>query len=338
MDPRITSGATPDQIAEDLKALLDFRDEGVSLDVLDRLLRDRLVPHFVHYDDPGFHSLYNFLLDEGAALGARIALEHNQGVTNWQVSPGGVMLEELLCRALCHLFHLDPTADATFMYSGTYANHQALYMAPHRKAERQGLLPEYGDYFKGCHRADSVSWDPHKQLGVPIPSSILFCRHRADFERMAVYSDYYNREGESVPNPGIKSAPSTRPLSALPLVSTMRHLGLEGIRRRLRRPLEAIRSLADELADEDDINVLHTPDLGILCLRIEPPGVPEAKLDTLQQYLYERTMEEAKRSISMTQVGDKTALRFLALSTTVTTESMMATIQYLRHLATEWSE
>lgn len=450
MSPRIYSGATPVQVADDLRPLLDIQEEGLSLDELDLLIRERLLPHFVHYEDPGFHSLYNFLPDEAAALGAQMALEHNQGVTNWQVSPGGVMLEELCCRMLCRLFELDSTAEATFMVSGTYANHQALYMALHRKAERQGfslaelgvagfsnpnqltvvgseeahfsirqtlrmlglgerslvrvpvdenrrmdiarlrellpnhehvvavvitagvsstgsldpigsvldlcdgldtwvhidgaygfayrLLPEYADYFKGCDRADSISWDPHKQLGVPIPCSVLFSRRRTDFERMAIYSEYFNREGESVPNPGLKSAPSTRPLSALPLVSTMRHLGLEGLRRRLRTPLEAIRPLADELTDEDDIKVLHTPDLGILCLRIEPPGVPEEKLDTLQQYLYKRTMEEAERSISMTQVGGKTALRFLALSTTVSTESMKETIQYLRHLATEWSE
>ncbi len=448
MSPRIYSGATPEQIADDLQPLLDIQEKGISLDELGRLLRERLLPHFVHYENPGFHSLYNFLPDEGAVLGARVTLEHNQGVTNWQVSPGGVMLEELCCRMLCRRFELDPTADATFMYSGTYANHQALYMALHRKAERKGfsltelgvagfpnpnrlavvaseeahfsirqtlrmlglgercliqvpvdenrrmdvarlrdilshheqvvavvitagvastgsldpigsvldlcdgldtwvhidgaygfayrLLPEYADYFKGCDRADSVSWDPHKQLGVPIPCSVLFSRRRADFERMAIYSGYYNREGESVPNPGLKSAPSTRPLSALPLVSTMRHLGLEGLRRRLRAPLEAIHALADELVDENDIKVLHTPDLGILCLRVEPPGVPEEKLDTLQRYLYKRTMDEAERSISMTQVGDKTALRFLALSTTVSTESMKETIYYLRHLAREW--
>jgi glutamate/tyrosine decarboxylase-like PLP-dependent enzyme len=392
-------------------------------------------------DSTGFHALYNFRPDEGAALGAKMALEYNQGVTNWQVSPGGVMLEELCCRTLCRLFGLASSADATFMYSGTYANHQALYMALHRKAERTGfslaeegiagfpgpgrlavvaseeahfsirlgeaslvqvpvdenrrmdvgrlqetlphyedvvavvitagisstgsldpigpvleacegldtwihidgayglayrLLPEYEDYFSGLERADSVSWDPHKQFGAPIPSSVLFCRHREDFERMAVYGRYFNREGETVPNPGLKSAPSTRPLSALPLVATMRHLGLEGIRRRLRKPLDAIRALADELADEDDIELMNKPDLGILCLRVVPPGFPDDQLDALQEYVYRRTMTEAERSISMTWIDGKAALRFLVVSTTVTVESLKETVQYLRKLVPEF--
>ncbi len=451
MTSRIHSGATPKQIATDLEPLLAIHEQGISLEDLKRLVRDCLVPHLVHYEHPGFHSLYNFLPDEGAAFGAKLALEHNQGVTNWQVSPGGVMLEELCCQMLCRLFGLNPGADATFMYSGTYANHQALYLALHRKAERCGfslaeegiagfpnlgrlavvaseeahfsirqtlrmlglgerslvqipadenrrmdvrrlretllhlaehrdvvavvmtagisstgsidpigpvidlcedldawihidgaygfayrLLPEYEDHFSRAELADSVTWDPHKQLGVPIPCSVLFCRRREDFERMALYSGYFNREGEIEPNPGLKSAPSTRPLSALPLVATMRHLGLEGIRKRLRIPLEAIRALAEELAEEEDIELLNEPDLGIVCLRIKPPGFPAGNLDALQQYLYERTMNEAERSISLTEINGKTALRFLVVSKTVTARSLMETIQYLRRLVPEF--
>jgi L-2,4-diaminobutyrate decarboxylase len=199
------------------------------------------------------------------------------------------------------------------------------------------FLPEYGDYFTGLEWADSACWDPHKQFGVPIPSSVLFCRRGEDFERMAVYGKYFNREGETVPNPGLKSAPSTRPLSALPLIATMRHLGLEGIRERLRKPLEAIRGFADELAGEDDIELMNEPDLGILCLRLVPRGFPEEKLDALQGYLYRRTMEEAERSVSMTWVNGKAALRLLVVSTTVTVESLKETIEYLRKLAPDFS-
>ena len=448
MSRPIHSGATPEQIATELKPLLELQERGLPLNDLDRLFQQHLVPHLVHYEDPGFHSLYNFVPDEGAAFGAKLALEHNQGVTNWQVSPGGVVLEELCCQMLCRLFGLDLGAEATFMYSGTYANHQALYMALHRKAEHHGfslaeqgiagfpdpsrlkvvaseeahfsirqtlrmiglgekslvkvpvdrnrrmdvseleemlptredlvaivltagisstgsidpirpvidlsedrdtwvhidgaygfpyrLLPELEDRFSGADRADSVCWDPHKQFGVPIPSSILFCRRREDFGRMALYSGYFNREGETVPNPGLKSAPSTRPFAALPLVAQMRHLGLEGIRKRLRSPIEAIRVLAEDLADVEDIELMNDPDLGILCLRFVPPGLTEPELDRLQDYLYQRTMVEAERSISMTQIDGKTALRLLVVSTTVTAESLKETIRYLRSLVPDY--
>ncbi len=136
---RVHSGATPDQVAADLADLIRFEDDGMSLTDLENLIRQQLEPHFVRYDLPHFHSLFNAFLEPGAALGAEIALEWNQGVTNWQVSPGGAMLEELCCKALCRLFGLDQRADGTVMYCGTYANQQALYMALHRRAEERGF-------------------------------------------------------------------------------------------------------------------------------------------------------------------------------------------------------
>jgi L-2,4-diaminobutyrate decarboxylase len=111
----IYSGASPEQVAEDLKPLVDFKDEGLPLDELRGLIDERLLPHLMRYDDPGFQSLFNAFPEPGAKLGALVALEWNQGVTNWQVSPGGSVLEEQCMEALCRLFELDPGSGGTCM-------------------------------------------------------------------------------------------------------------------------------------------------------------------------------------------------------------------------------
>ncbi|MCP4542023.1 MAG: aspartate aminotransferase family protein [Chloroflexi bacterium] len=450
---RIYSGATPEEIATDLAPLVDFQEQGVSLDELSSLIDEHLIPHLVKYDHPGFHSLYNFFLEEGAELGARVALPYNQGVTNYQVSPGAVMLEELCGKALCRLFGFPPGSDATFAYSGTYANQQALYMALHWKAEQQGvdfaekgllgfrdpsrltvvcseeahfslrqalrvmglgeqslktvavdgnrrmgvdalqetlealrkthdvfcvvptagtsstgsvdpvapvvdlcqnmeiwvhvdaaygmiygLLPEKSALFSGAERADSVCWDPHKQFGVPIPSSLLFARRGEDLYRMAIYGEYFNRPGESVPNPGLKSLPSTRPFSALPLVASIRHQGMERLRQRLRAPFVAIRTAIDYVNSVEDIELMHEPDLGIFCIRLVPPGFPVDELDQLQKYIYDRVMAEGRRSVSMTSIDGRTALRFLVISLSVTGDALLETFVYLRALARDYAE
>ncbi len=442
---RICSGASPEQVAADLAPLVRFRDEALSLTALDRLLRTRLVPHLMRYDRPGFQSMFNAFLEDGAELGARLALTYNQGVTNWQVSPGGAMLEELCCQALCRLFDLAPTADATFMLAGTYANHQAVYMALHRQAEREGfdftqkgllgfkdpgrlavvvsrdahfslkhvvrtmglgeqclvsldvderrridvahmertltelsgtrdvfcvvatagttatgsvdpllpiaevceragawfhvdgayglaysLIPEWKPLFTGMERADSVSWDPHKQFRVPIPNSVLFARHREDFSRMALFADYFYREGDVEPNPGLKSIPSTRPLAALPLVASLRHQGMQTVRENLRAPLVAIRTLAEVIQSQPDLELAHWPDTGILCFRVTPPGVPEERLNELQRTIYARIMNGGKRSISMTTLDGKTVLRLVVISPAVTVELLMETLSAVR--------
>lgn len=449
----IYSGATPAQVAADLAQLLDFQAEGVPLAELETMISDHLLPHLMRYNQPGFQSMFNAFPPAEATLGAQVALAYNQGVTNWQVSPGGAMLEELCGRALCQLFGLGAHADATFMYSGTYGNQQALYMALHRYAEQKGfdlaqkgiagfvaperlailvsgdahfslkqavrmiglgeecliqlpldeqwrvdvekmhsmitkirphrdimcmvatsgttstgaidpiaematlcseigawlhvdgaygyaykLVPEWSKLFAGDEEADSISWDPHKQLGAPIPNSILFMKQRADFARMTLHSHYFNQaeskkeNKNSKPNPGLKSPPSTRPMSALPLVTILRGQGLSKVVEGLRAPLIAIRALADYLLPLSDVELCHQPDTGILCFRMIPTGISEAELDNLQKQLFSHIMSLGERSISITNLGGKSVLRLVTVSPHTTFDDLRETIEVLRKM------
>jgi glutamate/tyrosine decarboxylase-like PLP-dependent enzyme len=196
-----------------------------------------------------------------------------------------------------------------------------------------GLVPEWNEPFQGLERADTISWDPHKQMGVPIPNSIRFAARRDDFRRLALFSDYWNLPETEGPNPGMKSIPSTRPMAALPLVTSIRHLGLGGLCARLRKPLESIRTLHGELLAATDVEPLHQPDTGILCFRVAPVSLPEADLNRLQQHIYEKMLREGRRLVSITQVGDKKALRLVAISPTVTVEAMLETVEEARRIA-----
>lgn len=447
----VSSKATPEEMIEDLKPLIDFQEEGVSIEKLGKMIDDRLIPHLMRYDQPGFQSMFNAFPEEGAEFGAKIALSFNQGVTNWQVSPGGVMLEELCCQKLCKLFGFDSSADATFMASGTYGNQEALYLALHKHAEKEGfkleekgikgfrdpnrlvvltsgdahfsikhavrmlglgedslillevddnrridvelmketvkelqkskdiffvfttagttstgsvdpiepiakiseeigawlhvdgaygfgykLVPEWEHLFKGFELADSVCFNPHKQLGIPIPNSMLFVRRFEEFGRMTVYSDYFNRKKDPEPNPGLKSIPSTRPFSALSLVTSLRYQGMTKVIERLRAPLQAIKDFYSDLKNEKNIEVCHEPELGILCFRIIPDGFPDEELDKLQRYVYDRIMSERKRTISLSKLNNKAVLRVVAIDPVVTSEALMDTIKIVQSLATEY--
>ena len=441
----LNSGATPEQVAEDISKLVDFQSKGMQLDELQSLVSEYLLPHLMRYDQPQFQSMFNAIPPPEAKLGGRVMLDYNQGVTNWEVSPGGAVLEELCCQALCKLFSLNPEADATFMYSGTYANQQAVYMAIHRFAEHQGfdlikrgisgfkdparlallvskeahfslkhavrmlglgedclvplpldanrrididalrriinalkvsrdifcmvatagttntgsidpigdmadlcaeidawlhvdgaygyaykLVPDWAHRFAGDDRADSILWDPHKQIGAPIPNSVLFVKQKDEFRRMALHSSYFNREEDVAPNPGIKSIPSTRPMSALPLVTILRGQGIDRVIEALRSPLEAIRTLADKLENIDDVELMHEPATGILCFRMTPEGVSNLELDSLQKRLYQQVLASGERSISMTKLDGQAVLRLVVVSPHTKFEDLFETINYLR--------
>jgi glutamate/tyrosine decarboxylase-like PLP-dependent enzyme len=195
------------------------------------------------------------------------------------------------------------------------------------------LVPEWSHLFAGHELADSITWDPHKQLGAPIPNSLLFARQRADFGRMALHSAYFNRAEDHEPNPGLKSPPSTRPLSALPLVTILRGQGLRQVIAGLRAPLEAIRSLAEDLRNEPDFEPLHRPDTGILCFRYVGKNLSEAKLDATQRRLYQAIMASGRRSISLTKLGGRQALRLVTVSPHTSIDDLRETIVELRRIA-----
>jgi L-2,4-diaminobutyrate decarboxylase len=444
---QIYSGASPDQIRKDLLPLVNFQSEGMPLEALATIISQSLVPHFANYEHPAFHSLYNFFPEKGAMMGAEIALMYNQGVTNWIVSPGAVMLEELCCKALCRLFKLDSTADATFYYCGTYSNQSALFLALHWTAEAHGfdfskkgllgfkdpnrlvaltstdahfslkhalrimglgdeslitipvdtnrkmdaailketiqnikeekdifcvvatagttatgaidplseiadiceakniwlhvdaayglaysLIPSRKQFFAGIERADSITWDPHKQFGVPIPNSLLFVRRASDLYRNAIFSDYFNRADDPEPNPGLKSPPTTRPFSALPVVTTIKYLGLNQVINRLQYHVNVIENSVELLSKEKDIAIVHTPELGILCLRFKPVGFPLDQLDQLHQFIFDEIKAEGKRAVSLTKLDDKKVLRIVVLNQNVTPESILQSIADFRSI------
>ncbi|MBN1223169.1 MAG: aspartate aminotransferase family protein, partial [Candidatus Aminicenantes bacterium] len=428
--------------------LVDFQNEGLELSKIKKMIEERLVPHLMRYDLPRFQSMFNAFPEKGAKFGAQVALDYNQGVTNWQVSPGGAVLEEICCKALCRLFGLSENAGATLMYCGTYANQQALYIALHAHAEREGfdlgqkglkgfkdperlvvltskdahfslkhsvrmmglgeesliplevdsnrkidvpllkktledlqktrdifciaattgttstgsvdpilpiaelcrdrqiwlhvdgayglaygLVPEWKNLYSGIDRADSLSWDPHKQMGVPIPNSVLFVRQESDLYRMALYSDYFNRKEDRHPNPGLKSPPTTRPLSALPLAASIRYQGMQKVTARLRAPLDAVRSAADYIRKQTNLELTHRPDTGILCFRVKRKELTEDKMSELQQFIYERIMESGERTISVTKLEGLTVLRLVAISPEVTGADLIETLDLVRELA-----
>ena len=75
-DAQIYSGATPVEVKEDLRLLVDFQEEGKSIEEIERILDEKLLPHLMKYNHPGFVSMFNDFPEEGALTGAKIALEY----------------------------------------------------------------------------------------------------------------------------------------------------------------------------------------------------------------------------------------------------------------------
>ena len=85
---------------------------------------------------------------------------------------------------------------------------------------------------------------------------------------VGIFGDYFNPEEDPKPNPGLKSPPTTRPFSALPMVTSLRYQGMKKLVERLRAPLAAIKETAYRVEAEPEVELSLIPDTGILCFRV----------------------------------------------------------------------
>jgi glutamate/tyrosine decarboxylase-like PLP-dependent enzyme len=195
------------------------------------------------------------------------------------------------------------------------------------------LVPEKAPLFSGLDQADTITWDPHKQMGVPIPSSVLFAREGTSFQAVSVHADYWNRADAPGPNPGLKSIPSTRPFAALPLVASIRHQGLRELANRLRKPLKAIEGFYEELFQVSDVELLHKPDTGVLCFRVKQPIMSEKEIDRLQEHICRTIGRKGRRVLSVTRMEGRPVLRVVAVTPEVTTGALVGTLSEALQIA-----
>jgi glutamate/tyrosine decarboxylase-like PLP-dependent enzyme len=100
--------------------------------------------------------------------------------------------------------------------------------------------------------------------------------------------------------------------------------------------LVAIRTVADFIKQQEDMEIIHEPDTGILCFRILPDGLPKDQLNQLQQHVDEQISKSAERSVSISKLDGQTVLRLVAISPQVTGDDMIDTVHYVRNLAKKY--
>ena len=113
---------------------------------------------------------------------------------------------------------------------------------------------------------------------------------------------------------------------ALPLVTSILHSGIDGVRRDLDQHVTVVREFHAFLKGIDEVRLLHEPDLAILCFQYVPNGFPEDRVDELQDFVYRDVMRRGDWSLSRTVIAGRTAIRFLILAKSVTLDSMKSNL------------
>lgn len=120
----------------------------------------------------------------------------------------------------------------------------------------------------GLSLADSMSWDPHKMLWMPLSLGAILVRDgawlRRAFAADAPYLFGPERAGENI---GEVTIQCSKRADAVKLWLTLQIAGTAPIAAALERVTEITRYLHDRVAASDDFEPMHVPQFNIFCFR-----------------------------------------------------------------------
>jgi glutamate/tyrosine decarboxylase-like PLP-dependent enzyme len=118
---------------------------------------------------------------------------------------------------------------------------------------------------EGIERADSITWDAHKMMGVPLTCSALLVRDPEILTRsFSEAAEYLFQADADFLNPGRRSIQCGRRNDALKLWAAWQHLGDNGWAKRLDRQLELARYLAKQVKAHPVLELCEEPSLTMI--------------------------------------------------------------------------
>ncbi|WP_459981295.1 pyridoxal phosphate-dependent decarboxylase family protein [Nocardioides sp. AN3] len=166
-----------------------------------------------------------------------------------------------------------------------------------------------GHWFAGLDRADSVTIDAHKWLGMQKSCSVVLLRRAGALRAAFGHEEHYMLHGEDIANPVDSTFEYSRPFRSLRLWLSMRVYGATQFRTWIETTLQHASRLADQIRDHPDLELLHEPMLSTVCFRHRPPGLSEEELDEHNERLALQMQRDGRIFLAPAVVDGRVCLR-----------------------------
>ncbi len=175
------------------------------------------------------------------------------------------------------------------------------------------LSRTHRERLRGLERAQSIAWDPHKMMLMPLSAGLLLVRDErqleAAFAQQAPYL-FHREEGERIADQGVRSFMCSRRGDALKVWVALQRYGADGIGALYDHLCAVTRTLYDALAQREEFEVVHAPESNILCFRwIGSIGKSQSSLDETNRELRERYNRSGRGWITSTVLDGRRVLR-----------------------------
>jgi len=121
----------------------------------------------------------------------------------------------------------------------------------------------------GIEQADSVAWNPHKVMGVPL-SAAAFITRKPDTLRKSLdeTADYLFQGDDDTYNPGTRSIQCGRRNDALKVWAAWKHHGDEGYQDRIDHLMNLAQHCAQFITDHDYFTLTRNPEFVNVCFEV----------------------------------------------------------------------
>jgi glutamate/tyrosine decarboxylase-like PLP-dependent enzyme len=168
-----------------------------------------------------------------------------------------------------------------------------------------------GTRYRGMERADSLTLDPHKWLGVPVDAGCALVRRADDLRAAFSMVPPYLRQGAGaeVGTFAEYGLEQTRPFRALKTWATIAARGRAGIVAQVVRANALARALAAMIEREPALELAAAPETSIVAFRARPAGCAPDRLEAVNRALPEAVQKRGRAFVTGTVYEGRETLR-----------------------------
>ena len=174
------------------------------------------------------------------------------------------------------------------------------------------LSPKHRSLLAGIELADSLCWDPHKLMGMPISCSVFLARKSNTLARVCSHGDeanYLFHEENSRVDRGRISLQCGRRVDALKLWLAWKSLGHSGWQERVDRCMETAAELEAKVRSHARLVLMSERQFTNVCLRYEPADSDGVDLDALNSSIRERISTGGRFMVTKAVLGGQVIIR-----------------------------
>jgi aromatic-L-amino-acid/L-tryptophan decarboxylase len=166
-------------------------------------------------------------------------------------------------------------------------------------------VPALAPLFAGLDRADSVTVDAHKWLGVQKSCSLVMLRREGELERAFAHDERYMLHAGVAANGVDRTLEYSRPVRSLKLWLAFRIYGAATLRRWIEGTVDHAQELARALDANPTFELLNHPALSIVCFR----HLADGDLDAHNLRLARARAADGRVSLAPAVLDGRTCLR-----------------------------